>query len=105
MAGITPNVKTAIAIQTRRGRAVDVVDGAGLRPAESVAGGPGHSLRVSRFTETSPSDITLDPLHAGFAEEASGTSQQEDQREHVGEPVLDAAVDARADIDLGELLG
>src|SRR5580658_5244630 len=44
-----------------------------------------------------------DSLHQHAAEEASRTNEQESQRDHVGEPDLDAAAEERPDVDLGEL--
>ena len=40
-----------------------------------------------------------------FAEQALGPEQQEDEREHVRKPALDAAADKRPQVDLGQLLG
>src|SRR5437762_8302269 len=46
--------------------------------------------------------LSSDSVDAPLAEQALGAHQEESEREHVGEPGLDAAADVRADVDLGE---
>src|ERR1700674_3853921 len=42
-------------------------------------------------------------VNVSFAEQTLGTEEQEDQRQDVGEPVLDAAAERGPEIALGEL--
>ena len=54
-----------------------------------------YSLLAIRF---------LDPLDDPLAEQALRPHQQHDQRQHIAEPVLDAAAHRRAEIGFSELL-
>ncbi len=45
---------------------------------------------------------TLDALNMAFTEQTFGTYQQEQQGQHVGEPVFDPAANKRPQIDFGE---
>src|SRR5581483_3073315 len=54
----------------------------------------------SRYSIRWPSD----PLEDSFAEQALRSHKQTDQRQHVGEPVFDAATDGGTEISLGKLL-
>src|SRR5882762_6094426 len=43
------------------------------------------------------------PLDNALAEEALRPHQEDEERQYIGEPVLDAAAEIRAEIDFGEL--
>src|SRR5438045_763680 len=90
MTGITPNASTATPSKNSGAR---------------TTGRPRVERPTAASREMSPSAIVLHPLHARFTEQAGGPGQEEQQRQYVWEPVLDATVEARTDIDLGQLLG
>ena len=48
--------------------------------------------------------LPSDPLDDLLAEQALRPEQQEDERDHIGEPALDAAAEQRAPVELAELL-
>src|ERR1700716_599701 len=55
-------------------------------------------------TPYSPFAASLNPLDNAFAEQALRPIQQEDERDHIGEPALDPRPEQRAPVDPAKLL-